>query len=636
MCGIAGFFKGPTLNAEKQRSLLQKMSATIHHRGPDSSGEWTDPDAHIALAHRRLSILDLSPAGHQPMISPSGRYVITYNGEVYNHLELRKEIDSINWRGHSDTETLLAGFDTWGICATIKKTVGMFAMAVWDRELRELFLVRDRMGEKPLYYGWQGNTFLFGSELKPFREHPDFRNEIDRDSLTLYLRHGYINAPYSIYKGIKKLLPGTVLTLGSDCKVSEYPEPVSYWSVYDAVLEGRKNPFQGTEKEAVDELERVISQAVKGQMISDVPLGAFLSGGTDSSAIVALMQAQSSSPVKTFSIGFHEKGYDEAVYAKEVARHLGTEHTELYVTPKQAMDVIPMLPELYDEPFGDSSAIPTFLVSRLAKKQVSVSLSGDGGDELFGGYGRYESAEKFWSKISKVPYPLRQMTGSALDTAYDMFSGRYISGLKKVKSLSEYLKCKGEREYYHAAVSSWRNPDEIVIKGVEPLTPLTERGTEMSFASYTERMMFTDMLCYLPGDILTKVDRAAMGVSLETRVPLLDHRVVELSWRLPFRYKVQNGISKWALKEVLYRHVPRSIMERPKMGFGVPVDFWIKNEFRDWTDNLLSEKRLREDGFFKPEYIRRRWREHLGGRQNWKESLWFVICFQAWKDRADV
>jgi asparagine synthase (glutamine-hydrolysing) len=645
MCGIAGFFKGSSVKLEDQKTLLKRMSSTIQYRGPDSSGEWIDPDANIAVAHRRLSILDLSPAGHQPMISPSGRYVITYNGEVYNHLDLRSNLENINWKGHSDTETLLAGFDAWGITSTIKKTVGMFAMAVWDRECRELSLIRDRMGEKPLYFGWQQDTFLFASELKPLRVHPSFLGDIDRDSLNLYLRHGYITAPYSIYRGISKLIPGTILTIDFTTPRGELPDPVPYWSLYDIVKSGRENTFIGSDKEAVDELEKILLRSVKGQMISDVPLGAFLSGGVDSSTIVALMQAQSSKPVRTFSIGFREDGYDEAVYAKEVARHLGTNHTELYVTPKDAMELIPDLPSMYDEPFGDSSAIPTFLVSRLAKQDVTVSLSGDGGDELFGGYGRYPSVEALWSKISRIPFAARLLAAHGMKflatdivkpvvlSLNSLLSGEgvNISNLYRAEALAEYLGCKDQPACYHTFVSGWRYPDMIVLNAKERLSPLTGSCPMPDFQSFTESMMYTDMLSFLHGDILTKVDRAAMAVSLETRVPLLDHRIVEFSWRLPFDVKVKGNTSKWALREVLYRYVPKKLIERPKMGFGVPVDRWMRHEFRDWAEELLSEKRIREDTLFDPRLIRNRWNEHLSGHRNWKDSLWYVLSFQAWK-----
>ncbi|HMO18894.1 MAG TPA: asparagine synthase (glutamine-hydrolyzing) [Oligoflexia bacterium] len=645
MCGIAGYFKGTYHSNTDSKELVKKMALAIRHRGSDSSGEWTDPEAGIALSHRRLSILDLSPAGHQPMMSPSARYVISFNGEIYNHLELRENLENVHWRGHSDTETLLAGFDDWGIAQTIKKTVGMFAIGVWDRKEKELILIRDRMGEKPLYYGWQGGSFIFASELKPFKVHPDFMGEIDRDSLALYLRHGYINAPYSIYQGIKKLIPGSILTLKGTVSTGEYPEPQKYWCLDEVVLSGRNNQFEGSDEEAVNELERVLMQSVKGQMISDVPLGAFLSGGIDSSTVVALMQAQSSKPVKTFSIGFNEKGYDEAVYAKAVARHLGTDHTELYVTPKEAMEVIPMLPSLYDEPFGDSSAIPTFLVSQLAKQHVTVSLSGDGGDELFGGYGRYASAEKLWNKISLIPYPLRKILSPlicflAMDVGKPLIinaknvlpNGFDYSNLDRAGALSKYLACKDEKEYYHTAVSSWRFPEKMVINGKEPVTPHTDRSDTLPFHSHTERMMYTDMLSYLPGDILAKIDRAAMGVSLETRVPLLDYRVVEFSWKLPFNMKVRDEQAKWILKEVLYKYVPKELLDRPKMGFGVPVDYWMKTDFREWGEELLTEKRLKEEGIFNSRMIRDKWQEHQTGIRNWKESLWFVLSFQAWKE----
>ena len=661
MCGLTGFFQLGGFSAADAKAMATAMAQRIVHRGPDDGGVWADADAGLVLAHRRLSILDLSPAGHQPMLSTSERYVIVFNGEIYNHLELRRELEASNlhphprkereisfegggnvaWRGHSDTETLLAGFEAWGVEATLKKTVGMFALALWDRAERTLTLARDRTGEKPLYYGWQGDTFLFGSELKALKAHPAFRGEIDRDALSLLLRHNYIPAPYSIYKGIRKLPPGTYLHLLMGKREGE---PVHYWALREVAERGPAQPFAGSETEAVLALEALLLESIGLQMIADVPLGAFLSGGVDSSTVVALMQAQSSRPVKTFTIGFHEVGYDEAKHARAVARHLGTEHTELYVTPEQAQAVIPQLPALYDEPFADSSHIPTFLVSQLAKRHVTVSLSGDAGDELFGGYNRYFWATSIWRKLGRIPVPLRKMAASSLSIFSTQAWNRLyapVSGLlplrlrvaqpgDKVHKLAEILAASSPEEIYRGLVSHWKHPANVVIGATEPPTALTDRSSWPAMHDFAQRMMYLDAMSYLPDDILVKVDRAAMGVSLETRVPLLDHRVVEFAWRLPLSMKIRQDRGKWILRQVLYKYVPKELMERPKMGFGVPIDSWLRGPLRDWAAALLDEARLKREGFFNPVPIRQKWREHLSGERNWQYYLWDVLMFQAW------
>ncbi|MDP1537308.1 MAG: asparagine synthase (glutamine-hydrolyzing), partial [Burkholderiales bacterium] len=537
MCGMAGFIgfdRGAC--GRTPRIAAERMANTLTHRGPDDSGVWVDEAEGVALAHRRLSVLDLSPAGHQPMLSASGRFVMVFNGEIYNHLELREELAGQNWRGHSDTETLLACFDAWGIEATLKKTVGMFALALWDRETRTLSLARDRLGEKPLYYGWQDETFLFGSELKALKAHPAFRAEIDRDALTLFLRHNAIPAPYSIYRGIRKLPPGTFLTLHAGQKDAR---PVAYWSARAVAEAGQRNPFRRSEQDAADELEHLLRQSIAGQMLADVPLGAFLSGGIDSTTVVALMQVLSSRPVKTFTIGFSEAGYNEAEHAHAVARHLGCEHTELYVTPRDAMDVIPHLASIYDEPFADSSQIPTVLVSRLARQHVTVSLSGDGGDELFGGYNRYFWARNLWRRLGWLPRPLRMALAGVLTTlppaAWNMAFQklgrwlparlRYATPGDKLHKVAEILAVRSPEEIYLGLVSHWKQPAQLVPGSVEPLTLLTDPAQQADLPDFEHRMMYLDTVTYLPDDILTKVDRAAMSVSLETRVPLLDHRV---------------------------------------------------------------------------------------------------------------
>lgn len=648
MCGLTGFFQPRGLGSETQVATVQGMADTLVHRGPDDEGVWVDKEAGIALAHRRLSILDLSPAGHQPMASASGRYFIAFNGEIYNHLDLRSSLEKIGtgvtvldqWRGHSDTETLLAGFDAWGIRAAIERCVGMFAFAVWDRKERVLTLGRDRLGEKPLYYGWQGGNFIFGSELKALKAHPSFHAAIDRDALCLFMRHNYIPAPHSIYQGIYKLPPGHLLTVSA-----KQHEPVieAYWSLPNVAESGCRSSLVGSAQEVADELEHLLNSAVRQQMMADVPLGAFLSGGIDSSTVVALMQAQSDRPVKTFTIGFNEEGYNEAVHAKAVAHHLGTDHTELYVTPQQALDVIPNLPSLYCEPFADSSQIPTFLVSQLAKQHVTVSLSGDAGDELFSGYNRYVLGQKLWGKLSRVPVGLRAVAASGIRAlppgawntiakplrALAPNSSRLANFGDKLHKGAGVLAARRIDDLYLGLLTHW-NPEGVVLSGREPATLLNGRPPPLSGLDQVQRMMALDAMTYLPDDILVKVDRAAMGVSLEGRVPFLDHRVVEFAWRIPQSMKLRGGVGKWILREVLYRHVPKELMERPKMGFGVPIDHWLRGPLKDWAEALLDEGRLRREGFFNPGPIRNKWAEHLSGKRNWQYLLWDVLMFQAW------
>lgn len=643
MCGIAGFlnYRG----SSDSSSLLRSMAATIAHRGPDDVGVWCEAAHGLGLAHRRLSILDLSPAGHQPMVSPSGRYTLVFNGEIYNHMALREELVGQSWRGHSDTETLLAVFDRWGIEASLKKTVGMFALAIWDRETSCLSLARDRMGEKPLYYGWQGTVFLFGSELKALKAHPAFCGEINRDALALYMRHNYIPAPYSIYCDVFKLLPGSYVTLSLNAVGCVPPVPTVYWSVMDAAQMPLRIGL--SDAEAVTELERHLQDAIGAQMVADVPLGSFLSGGIDSTTIVALMQSLSSRPIKTFTIGFHEKGYNEAEHAHAVAAHLGCEHTELYVSPEQAMAVIPRLPDLYDEPFADSSQIPTFLVAELARSQVTVSLSGDGGDELFGGYNRYFWADSLWRGLGRLPQPLRAGLARALQAPspttwnclfeFASFAlpqrWRYANLGDKLHKMAEVVAAKSPEEVYLYLVSQWKHPEDIVLGSREPPTVLTESGCSLTLDCFVARMMYLDQMSYLPDDILVKVDRAAMGISLETRVPMLDHRLVEFAWQLPMHMKIREGQGKWLLRQVLYRYVPKELIERPKMGFGVPIDSWLRGPLREWAASLLDEARLRQEGYLDPLPIREKWEEHLSGRRNWAYYLWTVLMFQAWQER---
>lgn len=652
MCGIAGYLgRGVWQGAGQAEAGLTRMAIAISSRGPDDFGFWIDDSVAVGLAHRRLSIIDLSPAGHQPMHSASGRYVIAYNGEVYNHAALRETLDASgrapNWRGLSDTETMLAGFDAWGIEATLERCVGMFAFAVWDRRDRTLTLARDRLGEKPLYYGWQGegarDSFIFGSELKALKQHPQFHGVVDRGAICLLMRHNYIPAPYSIYQNILKLPPGCLLTVDVNAR-ADRPQPRQYWSLARVAETGRNALHQGAPDQIVDELEGLLRQVIRGQMVADVPLGAFLSGGVDSSTVVALMQAETSRPVKTFTIGFDERGYDEAVHAREVASHLGTDHTELYVRPEEAMAVIPQLPTIYDEPFSDSSQIPTFLVSRLARQHVAVSLSGDGGDEIFCGYTRYLAASSAWKKLSSLPGPVRSIGAAGIRMIcpehWDRVV-RFLPGLRnraggrfgdKIHKAAGVLACPSVDALYMGLVSHWSDPQSLVLGSTEPATQLTGLAPSLAGLTAVERMMALDMVSYLPDDILTKVDRAAMSVSLETRVPFLDHRLIEFAWRLPQEVKLRGGEGKWVLRKVLYKYVPRSLIERPKMGFGVPLDKWLRGPLKGWAEDLLSEERLRREGYFNVSSVQQKWREHLSGQRNWAYHLWDVLMFQAWQD----
>ncbi|MBT3389588.1 MAG: asparagine synthase (glutamine-hydrolyzing) [Chloroflexi bacterium] len=649
MCGITGFWDrtNSTAQAELENSV-QQMTAKIYHRGPDAGGAWCRAQDGIALGFRRLAILDLSPMGHQPMHSASGRYVIVYNGEVYNFAEMRTELDACgaSFRGTSDTEVMLAAIEAWGLETALQRFNGMFAIALWDRAEKRLTLARDRMGIKPLYYGWFGNTLLFGSELKALRAHPSFREEINRDALALYLRHNYVPAPFSIYQGIFKLPAGSYLTLQHASSPREF-EPQPYWQIRQVVEDGLANPFEGSEQEALDALDAMLRRSVGLRMVADVPLGAFLSGGIDSSTIVALMQSQSSIPVKTFTIGFHEQGFDEARYARQVAAHLGTEHTELYVTPEETRQVIPLLPALYDEPFADSSQIPTYLVSKLARQHVTVSLSGDGGDELFGGYNRYFMTNAIWRRIGWLPFSVRRLLSRAMlsvpTTAwYGIFRmfGHMMGEFEnlpnpadKAQKLAEVISIPNQEAVYLDLVSHWKKPTDIVIGAQEPATLLRNRSAWAKVPTFTEQMMYLDMMTYLPDDILVKVDRASMGVSLEARAPFLDdHEVIEFVAGLPLGMKVRGNEGKWILRQLLYRYVPRTMLERPKMGFGVPIDQWLRGPLRGWAEDYLSEERLRRDGYLNPAPIRQKWQEHLAGQRNWQYYLWDILMFQAWLD----
>jgi len=651
MCGLSGFFGFGSLGSSAAaRTVLESMTTAIVRRGPDSAGHWLDDNSGIALGHRRLAILDLTESGAQPMHSACQRFVIAFNGEIYNHLDLRMALErdsaAPSWRGHSDTETLLAGFAHWGIRGTVERAVGMFAFAAWDRRDRVLTLGRDRLGEKPLYYGFQGQgaarTFLFGSELKALARHPAFERRLNLSALHLLMRHNYVPDPFSIYEGIAKLPPGSLLTvpLGSSTPTIEH-----YWSLAAVAEQGLCTPLALSAAEAEHELAALLSQTVRGQMLADVPLGAFLSGGVDSSTIVALMQAQSSRPVKTFTIGFDEAGFDESPHAEAVARHLGTEHTTLKLSGQQAREVIPQLPQLYCEPFSDSSQIPTFLVAQLARQHVTVALSGDAGDELFGGYNRYLVTHDLWRGLSKLPIPLRKLLAKGLDTLPPQRWNSLITPLagwlpkslrfsdpgQKIRKAGRVLAAASVDELYRGVVSHWE-PASLLRRGAEPATLLSGNRPALAGLGDIERMIALDALTYLPGDILVKVDRAAMGISLETRVPLLDHRVVEWAWRLPLSLKIREGQGKWLLRQVLYRHVPRALTERPKAGFAIPIDAWLRGPLREWAEGLLAESRLSRQDIFDTALVRRCWQEHLSQRGNWAYHLWDVLMFQAWMD----
>lgn len=647
MCGLTGFATTSGFAPGWAEHVAIGMASAIMARGPDDSGVWVDGNAGIAVAHRRLAIVDLSPMGHQPMHSVCGRYVMIFNGEIYNHLELRRQLDadgSNPWRGGSDTETLLAAIAAWGMEETLHRCVGMFAIVLWDRQKAELTLARDRFGEKPLYYGWQGNTFLFGSELKALKAHPAFCAGVDRQALTAMMRFGYVPAPYSIYQGIFKLPAASWLTLQPAAGAAAMDEPKAYWSLSQAIQHGQQSPFIGSADDAVNELEQVLRQSVRLQMMADVPLGAFLSGGVDSSLITALMQAESSRPVQTYTIGFAEEGYDEGIHAREVARHLGTAHTELYVSPQDALALVPSISQVYDEPFADSSQIPTMLVSRMARQHVTVALSGDGGDELFGGYNRYLLADRLWGRMRHLPSCVASSMAGCLtsmpverwDAFYQLLRPLLPQRFQvaqfgnKAHKLAEILQSGSPEALYRGLVSQWQHPEHLVLNGTDLPDLAGCVYTNFPTDGFVPWMMAMDTMTYMTDDILVKVDRAAMTTSLESRVPMLDHRVVEFAWRLPHSMKVANGQGKWILRQLLYKHVPRELIERPKQGFAIPVATWLRGPLRPWAEDLLSEQRLRQDGYFNVALVRKKWDEHISGRRNWQAQLWCVLAFNSW------
>ena len=644
MCGVCGIVSAGRVDG----AVLRAMSRTIAHRGPDDEGQWIDREAGVGLGHRRLSIVDLSPLGHQPMESANGRWMLSYNGEIYNHLALRAELDAAGkggtWRGHSDTETLLAAISAWGLETALRKSVGMFALALWDRQERILLLARDRFGEKPLYYGWAGGDFVFASELKAIRAHPRFENPVSRRALGLLAARAYVPAPLSIYERIYKLEPGCILAVSpaaAQAPTDEAPRAgtdggialTRYWSYRDVMRRGYADPI-GDEVEALERLETTLAEAIGGQSVADVPVGAFLSGGIDSSTVVALYQKYSSQPVRTFSIGFEEAGFNEAEYAKAVAAHFGTVHNERYVTVREAREVIPLLPAMYDEPFADSSQIPTYLVSRFAREQVTVALSGDGGDELFAGYNRHFAAPRLWRRLQMLPRPVRGLIGTPLSQlppgVWNLAPGKRQPhfGAKMQKALRIAGSARSFDDVYNSFLDEWSFEASPVL-GADGVGS----GFDLDVAAgapETVRMMYCDAVSYLPDDILCKVDRASMAVSLESRVPFLDHRVAELAARIPVSMKVRGGKGKHILRELLYREAPRALFERPKAGFAVPVGDWIKGALRPWAEDLLDPRRMAQEGYFDTARVQRRWQEHLSGRRDATPALWAVLMFQAW------
>jgi asparagine synthase (glutamine-hydrolysing) len=643
MCGIAGMvdWRAAT-SADALRSIAEAMIETVRHRGPDAGDVWVEAEGGVALGQRRLAIIDLSPGGAQPMHSADRRFVITFNGEIYNYRDIRRELQAAghSMRSDSDTEVLLEACALWGVEAAIERAIGMFAFALWDRKTRSLILARDRLGIKPLYYAATPERILFASQLKAFRPNPHWKPTIDEDAVVGYLRHAYIAQPRTIYREAEKLAPGHILTL----RGGSTPSPKCFWDLRGIAAAGqRRNDPVPDPREAADQLDALLRESVKLRMIADVPLGAFLSGGVDSSTVVALMQAQSTRSVRTFSIGFHESGYDEAQCAKQVAAHLGTDHTEFYVEPRHALDVIPHLADWFDEPFADPSQIPTYLVSELTRKHVTVALSGDGGDELFAGYNRYVWAERLARAVNLVPRPLRGASAAALRALAPQTWNRLFGFVPaawrpalpgdKLHKITTLLDNPQPDAIYRRLVSQWERPEEVAAAGREPRGPMWDPTIAHDFPDLVPRMQLLDMMTYLPDDILTKVDRATMAVGLEGRVPLLDHRVVAYSWSLPLEFKLRGGRSKWLLRQVLDRYVPRSLIDRPKMGFGVPIDAWLRGPLREWAESLLAPERLASDGFVRVEPVRRAWREHLEGSRNWQYPLWTVLMLQAWRAR---
>lgn len=651
MCGFAGI-----INQKKSHHsmhvVINNMTNSISHRGPDDKGIWVDQNENIALGHRRLSVIDVTNAGSQPMHSHDNNLVIVFNGEIYNHLEIRKILESelskkIKWRGQSDTETILCAIDFFGIERALEISVGMFAFALWDKTKKSLTLARDRVGEKPLYYGWIKDNFVFGSELKAIKRHPLFKNNIDKNALQQFLRFSYIPTPMSIYENIFKLEPGHYAIFNqSDINLKKF-NPCSYWSLSNTILSARENLVTSKE-EGLNIIENTLEQSIKLQMISDVPLGAFLSGGIDSSVIVSLMQQHSLKKIKTFTIGFEENNFDEAPFAKKVAEHLGTDHEELIVTAKQAQDIIPRLPTIYDEPFADSSQIPTYFVSMAARKKVTVALSGDAGDEVFGGYNRYIWGPKIWNKASLLPFQLRALLGKNIKSIstknWDRVSkitnlilpgnmGIVRLGDKAHKLGTSLESSNSMTNFYHSLLVEWDDMSDLIKFNDEtlPIISLNDVSAEsIGIAEFASSMMYEDTLSYLPDDILCKVDRAAMSNSLETRAPFLDHRLIEAAWRLPQKFKVNELTSKLPLRHILSKYIPSHLIDRPKAGFGIPLGEWLRGPLKSWAEELINPSRIESEGFFYSEAISSIWETHLSGHADLTEKLWRVLMFQCW------
>ncbi|MFZ5734948.1 MAG: asparagine synthase (glutamine-hydrolyzing) [Pseudomonadota bacterium] len=638
MCGIAGFVDGSRGRSRSELDRLARaMTDQMIHRGPDDDGTIVDEDGGIALGFRRLAIIDLTPAGHQPMESACGRWVIVFNGEIYNAEDMRLGLTGVNFRGHSDTEVLIESIARIGVEAALDKAIGMFAFAAYDRRTRTTWFARDRLGKKPLYLGQFGRTLMFASELRCFRVHPDFRAELDPEAIAAYTRFGYVPHPLSIYRSVRQLDPGSWARLDA----SGVLQTGFYWRVEDVAAKQMQGGVAGPDEVAIEDLERLLADSVKRRMVSDVPLGAFLSGGIDSSLVVAFMQAQSAEPVHTFSIGFNVEGYDEAPHARAVAAHLGTKHREFYVSPEEALAVVPKLPDIYDEPFADSSQIPTYIVSKLARQHVTVALSGDGGDESFAGYGRYAQVREWSQTIASTP----ALAGPLASAGIALLQSRVVAPMRR--SLPGRVLARGEsylarmrdaanrqvfEHTYMGMASQGRPPAEFLARPRERLAPVWDGSLAGRYPDPVQRAQMIDFMTYLPDDILTKVDRASMAVSLEVRAPLLDHRVVEFAWRLPHRLKMRGADAKWALRQILYKYVPRDIIDRPKMGFGIPIDHWLRGPLRDWAEALIDERRLEQEGVFAAKAVRAMWARHLSG-ETWQYPIWCVLMFQAWRER---
>lgn len=636
MCGIAGVWDPDAdQSSETLGADVRAMTAPLRHRGPDDEGVWADPAAGVAFGHRRLSIIDLSADGHQPMVSASGRYVLTFNGELYNFAALRDELDhrGHRFRGRSDTEVLLASCEEWGLGGALERFNGMFAFALWDARDRALHLVRDRLGEKPLYYGRLGRALVFGSELRAVRAHPQAGGlEVDRDALSAYLRLNYVPAPHSIYRGVHKLPAGSVVTVRTG-DTAALPDPQSYWPLAEVVAKARAGARPTTDAETTDRLDELLGDAVRLRMHADVPLGTFLSGGIDSSTVAAIMAAQSARPVRTFTVGFDDPRVDESAHAAAVARHLGTDHTEIRLSPSAALDLVPRLPTIYDEPFADPSQLPTVAITEAARRHVTVCLSGDGGDEVFGGYNRYTQGQRAWGVLEHVPVRVRQAAGGAVLAASGSVLRRVVPAAKSQK-LAALLRVGSAADVYTALVSSWSEPDAVVIGGREPTQDGRPEGLPAELDGLAERMMFLDTQSTLPDEMLAKVDRASMAASLEARVPLLDRRVVELAWSLPADMRIRAGRGKWLLRQVLYRYVPPELVERPKIGFDPPIGEWLRGPLRSWASALLDPSRLRREGYLRADPVTRCWDEHVSGARDWDYRLWAVLMFQAWLEAS--